>query len=161
MSLEFLDWVFLTDRSSIWQNDPLSPEELQRREEITKKVRVALNALPPLERIVIEKYHFDGQSLSAIARSLGKNTIYVTNLRRRALRRLRKYLADYARQRFGIETKSARCCICYSDYREEIDVLIAAKRPEEPYSVLIREVRERFGLLIRSPQTIKGHARYH
>ncbi len=161
MSVEYLDWVFLTDHRSIWQNEPLTPEEMQRREETAKKVREAMNALPPFERKVVEMYHFDGRSLPAIGRALGKNASCVTNAHRRALRSLRKHLADYAGRRFGIDTKSTKCCICNSDHREEIDELIAAKRPEEPYSLLIRTVRQLFGLRIRSPHTIKGHAKYH
>jgi hypothetical protein len=161
MQLRFLDWVFLTDSRSIWQSEPLTPEESRVREEVVEKVQEALKSLPPTERRVIEMYHFDGQSFSAIARSLGKSTTYVTNMRRRAMRSLRKHLAQYARDRFGIEMRESNCCICNSGHREEIDELIAAKRHEEPYSVLIRTVRRRFGLLIKSPQTIKGHAKYH
>lgn len=161
MSLSYQDWIYLTDCRALWQEAPKSPEEQQQRDQLVKAVRDAVAQLTQEERAVIELYHFDGISSAAIARRMGKSSKSVLNVKRRALRRLRGLLAEFAEERFGIDRKRSGCCICRSRESERIEELIAAKKPEEPYSVLIRAIKVRFGVRIVSPQTIIGHTKYH
>lgn len=161
MSIDFLDWIYDTNRNAIWQQRPQSPADAKASERTAAEVRNALAQLSALERRVIEMYHFDGRSIRSIAATLRKRPSTITNLHRCALKKLRKLLAEYAHDRYAIAPERSTCCICLSQHRQAIDDLIKRKRPEEPYGPLIREIRERFDLRIVSPQTILGHMKYH
>ena len=161
MKFELLNWIYLTKCDPLWQQHELTRDELLRQKKIAAAVRQAVATLTVRERFVIEKRYFEGAAFALIAAELGKSEAAVVNLHRRALRRLQKLLADFARDHYGITTVSKCCCICNSSHRAEIDEIIRAKKPEEPYRVVIAEIKARFGIRIKSPQTIIGHLKYH
>ena len=161
MKIEFIEWIFQTSSQSLWQEQPLTEAERQRRERISKAVREALEKLDATERLIVERHHFQGETLIGIARQLNRKPGAIVNSHRRALRMLCKHLSKFAATEFGIRDEKSECCICSCPEREAVDTLIAAKKPEQPYGLLMRQLREQFGLEIRSPQTIIGHRKYH
>lgn len=161
MDSELYEWIFQSSTKSLWQEEPLNEAEQKRRERVAVAVREALGKLDTVERVVIERYHFEGESFAQIAAHLKRKQGAIVNCHRRALRSLRKHLAQFVVQEFGIRQTQPKCVICRSPERRQVEALIAAKAPEEPYGTLMRRIREQFGLQIRSPQTIVGHQKYH
>lgn len=160
MTIRIFDWIYLTHKIPLWQTE-ITGEEQLRRQELADKFREALDELTAMERVTIERHDFEGQSLVNIAAELGWSCSRVQAARRRALRRLRKVLAPYVQERFGVSLPSTDCPICASPFRRDAERIIAARRREEPYSQVIARLRHDFKIAIISPKTIIGHLKYH
>jgi hypothetical protein len=160
MTIRMFDWFYLTHKTPLWQ-DETSAEGQLRRQELASKVREALDELTAAERVAIERHDFEGLSLVSIAAELGCSCSRVTVARRRALRRLRKVLAPFVQERFGVSLPSPDCPICASPFCREAEKIIAAREREEPYSKVISQLRRDFKIAIISPKTIIGHVKYH
>ena len=160
MTIRIFDWIYLTHKTSLW-HDETSAEEQVRRQELANKVREALDELTAVERIAIERHDFEGLSLVSIAAELGWPYSRVQVARRRALRRLRKLLAPFVQERFGVFLPSPDCPICASPFRLDAERIIAARKREEPYSKVISQLRHDFKIAIISPKTVIGHTKYH
>lgn len=70
-------------------------EERIVREDEARLVRDAILALPEQDRVVLSLYHFEELKLKEIAEVLGVTESRVSQIRTRALGRLREELADY------------------------------------------------------------------
>jgi hypothetical protein len=160
MTIQIFDWIYLTHKIPLWQ-DETSVEGHLHRQELAGKVREALDELTDVERLIIERHDFEGLSLPNMAAELGWPCSKVQATRRRALRRLRKVLAPFVQERFGVSPPSNDCSICASPFRRDADRIIAARVREEPYSKVIRRLRHDFKIAIISPKTIIGHVKYH
>jgi hypothetical protein len=161
MKTALLDWIYETDNPALWTQRETAEEECRRRDRLTAEVRQALQRLGPLQRQVVEQYYYHGNSLSEIGRALGKSSPRVYSIYQQALRRLRRWLTPLVRTEFGVEPVEPVCCICCSSHRRAIEQILRRKRPDQPYSEVMRLIRRRYGLKIPSPQTIKGHLKYH
>ena len=160
MTIRMFDWIYLTHKTPLWQ-DEITAEERLRRQELANKVREALDELTVVERVTIERHDFEGLSLMNIAAELGWPCSRVQATRRRALRRLRKVLAPFVQERFGVLLPSTDCPICASRFRRDAETIIAARKREESYSKVISQLRHNFKIAIISPKTIIGHVKYH
>jgi hypothetical protein len=160
MTIRMFDWIYLTHKTPLWQ-DEITAEERLRLQELANKVREALDELTAVERVTIERHDFEGLSLVNIAAELGWPCSRVQATRRRALRRLRKVLAPYVQERFGVLLPSTDCPICASQFRRDAETIIAARKREESYSKVISQLRHDFNIAIISPKTIIGHVKYH
>jgi hypothetical protein len=160
MTIRMFDWIYLTHKTPLWQGETTAEEQL-RRQELENKVRKALDELTVVERAAIERHDFEGLSLVSIATDLGWSCSRVQAARRRALRRLRKVLAPFVQERFGVSPPSTDCPICANPFRRDAERIIAARKREEPYSKVISKLRHDFGIVIISPKTIIGHMKYH
>jgi hypothetical protein len=160
MTIRIFDWIYLTHKISLWQDETTAEEQLCRQE-LENKVRKALDELSVVERIAIERHDFEGLSLVSIAAELGWSCSRVQIARSRALRRLRKVLAPFVQERFGVSPPSPDCPICASPFRQDAERIIAARKREEPYSIVIFQLRHDFEIIIISPKTIIGHIKYH
>lgn len=160
MTVRIFDWIYLTHKTLLWHSE-ISEEEQVRLQELLGKVREALDELTTAERITIERHDFEGLPLARIAAELEWPSSKVQVVRRRALRRLRKLLAPFVEERFGVCLPSTDCPICASPFRREAERIIAARNREEPYSKVISELRRSFEIAIISPKTIIGHMKYH
>ena len=137
-------------------------EEKARTEEIQQAVSEAIERLDEDEREYIRRIYFLGQTTSEIARLTGRAKHRLEGLHRRAHRRLKKELAPTAARLFGYEpTLHPGCPLCESEYRHEIDQLIASRDPTETWRPVIRQIQERFGIRVSSAQMLVGHWRYH
>jgi hypothetical protein len=160
MTIRMFDWIYLTHKAPLWRTETTAEEQVLRQE-LASKVREALDELTAVERVAIERHDFEGLSLVNIAAELGWPCSRVQATRRRGLRRLRKVLAPFVHERFGVSLLSTDCPICASPFRRDAERIIAARKPDEPYSKVISQLRHDFKIAIISPKTIIGHIKYH
>jgi len=136
------------------------PEPVNVR--IIDAVRSALKRLSSAEREFIELYYFRGCSLREIAAILHKRATRMPGLHRRALNKLKRELASFVREEFGIDTATGmNCLLCNSPHRMEIDRLILAKPERETWKRIIRILKNEFNIEITTPQILIGHLKYH
>jgi RNA polymerase sigma factor (sigma-70 family) len=167
--IRYLDWVAelygyadadIEERTLEGSAD--SKESLERAELINREVRKALDRLPPVEKRFVELFYFEFRSYQEIARILNKRIHKLETFHQRALGKLRILLTDFVREQFKFELpKETNCVICNSPFRRELDELIRGKKEEETYSRLIRIFRQRYGINVKTPQTIIGHKKKH
>jgi IS30 family transposase len=133
-----------------------------RNERIIAAVREAVARLSPLEREFIERYYFCGQSCASIASALNKKEKRIEAIRRQAVIKLRKYLAGFVRKQFRIEVETGPDCpICNSPCKAEIDRLIKNKKKKETWKKIIKMLKEDYSVIIRTPQILISHQKYH
>lgn len=132
-----------------------------KSQQINDAVRAALMRLAADEKEIVERYYFIGSPLSEIAADFEISVAAAYRRLRAAMRRLRVFLSPFVRECFQVETKAVSCLICESPHRAAIEELIAARKPDEPYRTIHREIRRRFGIRIVSWMTIVGHQNYH
>ena len=156
--LAFLDWIYEVARKGVF--GPHEKSDVQK--EIIGKVRDAVDKLSPVERDFVQMYWFEGRSLRELLELLGRRLHNLDGINRRILRKLKRILSEYVAVRFGIiEQNNSDCIICNHPDRREIDLLLIAKKPDETYRPIYRQLRSRFGLRISTPQILIGHIKYH
>lgn len=160
MTIRMFDWIYQTHKTHLWQSETTT-EGKTLQQEVANKVREALDELTDMERITIVRHDFEGLSFAKIAAELEWPCAKVQVVRRRALRRLRKVLAPYVKERFGVSLPSLDCPICVSPFRREAENIIVKRKREESYSKVISQLRLDFNITIISPKTIIGHMKYH
>jgi IS30 family transposase len=129
---------------------------------VVKAVREALAKLPALEREIIYRFYFDGESFYMIAKALGRRTGRIRELHRRALIKLRKYLSAFVRENYGLKIRTGRACpLCQSPFKNAIDHLIREKKKDETWRGIIRDLLKIYGIKIKSPATLIRHRKYH
>ena len=137
-------------------------ERSEREELIDRQVRAAVEKLLPTEKQFVELFYFQVRSYQEIAGIMKKKTHKLQRLHQRALRRLRILLAGFVEKQFKLKLpKETNCVICESPFREELNELIKNKKEEETYSRLIKIFRQRYGINVKTPQTIIGHEKKH
>ena len=139
-----------------------SKESLERAELINREVRKALERLPPVEKRFVELFYFEFRSYQEIARILNKRIHKLETFHQRALGKLRILLTDFVKEQFKFELpQKTDCMICNSPFRRELEELIRSKKEEETYSRLIKIFRQKYGICVKTPQTIIGHKKKH
>lgn len=131
-------------------------------DEIVMAVTRALETLSEEEAAMIRRFHFQGLSYQEISRITGREIYRLDALHRRAMRKLtvglRPLVEESCRRDHFPKTG---CPLCSHPAREEIDRLIHSKRREETWKRMIRILRKKYALPIRSPQLLIGHLKYH
>ena len=154
----YLDWIYEVGRTKLFAEIGPTPSQNQ----IIEKVREAVSALPESEQEFVRLYWFEGHSLAELSKLLGRRQHKLDGLNRRILRKLRSRLADYVRESFGVDTSESReCVICSHPHRVEIDQILSTKTEQETFRRIYRELSERLGLRISTPQILLGHMKYH
>lgn len=139
-----------------------SDEDIARQRLLRRLVQTALGRLTQNEREFIEQFYLRGVDYGELVRRSGRTFHNLSSLHRRALRRLRKELAGPVRQLYGIElAPSPKCTICQSCHRREIDRLLQTRDRTQPWPPIMRQIRSRYKVVIKSPQTIISHERFH
>ena len=137
-------------------------ERSERAELIDREVRAAVEKLARPERQFVELFYFELRTYQQIAGIMKKKTHKLQRLHQRALDRLQMFLADFVKEQFKLEPRQKRdCIICSSPFRKELEELIRGKKEEETYSRLIGVLRKKYGIEVRTPQTIIGHRKKH
>jgi hypothetical protein len=130
--------------------------------DINRAVREALGKLGEAEREFIERFYFQGMSYRNLSEGTGRSRHKLEALHYRAVRALRSLLAEFVRERFGIEPQdSPDCPICRSAQREAIDSIIQTRDPAATWRPVISRIRDEFGVVLTTPQTLIGHEKYH
>jgi hypothetical protein len=131
--------------------------------EIDKRVKRALAELSENEREFIVHFYFMGQTEQQIAKATGRTVVRLHTLHGRAVRKLRRSLGGFVAEWFGLEVdgQASGCPVCESEFAAEIDRIIANRDRKATWRPVMRQIHERFGIQIRSPQVLIGHERYH
>ncbi len=173
--ITYQDWIVEIGRDPSRPPAPEQPDEIPDRtareepgqtdprlDSIRSQVQKAMNALTESEQGFLIDFYFLGESYESMAARQGRAVYKLEALHQRALRKLRKSLAGLASREYGIRVeKHPRCPVCSSPHRAEIDRVIRSRKEHENWGTIMRRVRDRFGVEIRSPQTIIGHLKYH
>lgn len=139
------------------QSDLIKPDQ-----EVISEVRAALEKLEPQESEFIESYYFQGKTYREIAKIQDRRISRIEGLHRRSLAKLKKYLARFVKERFDIKVEIGRdCIICNSPHKGKINKLIIIKKKEETWKNIIRILRDKYQLQIKTPQILIGHQKYH
>jgi len=142
--------------------EPLTDREKRDRDSVCHAVQDALAVLDENERHFITLHYYLGWTIRRISERSGRSVNRLAGLHRRALRRLRRELAEFAETRFRFNLDPEQSCpICTSPYRGKIDRLIADRDPDATWAPLMKCIRDRFGITVGSPQLLIGHERYH
>ena len=129
---------------------------------VRERVGEALDCLNEQEREFIFLFHFQGKSYRSISESSGRPIHRLETLHRRALMKLKRDLAAWVEETYNIPNpKNPRCPVCNSSDRQAIDQVIAERDRRKNWKPVLDQLRERFGLSIRSPQSLIGHEKYH
>lgn len=161
MSVKFgnYDWVFQTRQKGLWEQG----EKSERQYKIIERVQKELKKLPRKEREIIEMYWTEGLSLNEIAQRQGRETHKMEGLYKQIMCKLRIRLIDFVEDEFSLEISSVRdkCPICDHPKLEQINSMLAKKKPRDTLKKYIKILKDRYGIIIKTPQTIIGHLKYH
>ncbi len=102
LSLENLaDTAVDGNSEKLWEmadDDPtIDPDSVAQKEMVRTKLEEAVDALPDRERIIVRLYYLKSKSLKSIGKSLGISESRASQLRHRAIRRLRTALTSELR----------------------------------------------------------------
>ena len=149
------------DPACLKQTQRASPK-MEYNQKIIKEVRAAAEKLSPKEKEFIERYYFRGESYRDISNYFNKKINRLENIHRRAITRLKRLLADFVKDEFGIKVKKTFICpICLSPYRDNIDALIRQKKKSDTWKKIIKTAKTEFNIEIRTPQILISHQKYH
>lgn len=138
------------------------PDDDTETQTIREAVEAAVGQLDAEEREFVRCFYFMGWTTGEIAEATGREEYRVVAMHDRVVRRLRACLGPFVRERYGIGGRRGKLCpICAAGRRDKAEQVIARKRPEETWGPVMRELRERFGIAVGSPQTLISHWRYH
>ncbi|HLG94251.1 MAG TPA: sigma factor-like helix-turn-helix DNA-binding protein [candidate division Zixibacteria bacterium] len=107
-------------------------------------VRGALSRLSPVEREVVERFHFCSESCAEIGARQKIPEIRVSRILKQALRKLKLTLGPFAQKRFGIPAEAKTCRICLSEKRKAIEKLLKTKIREETWKRILRKLKTEF-----------------
>ncbi len=139
-----------------------SESEKHSAEEIREAVERAVDALSEEERLLIIRYYFMGDSYGELTHMTGRAVYKLAAVHGRAVRKLRSRLAGFVRKRFGIQpVELPDCIVCQSSFRDEIDRLIAARDQGRSWKPVIKALKKRYSIAIKTPQILIGHEKYH
>jgi hypothetical protein len=137
-------------------------EEREKASEIRSRVREALERVSVQEQEFIVQFYFMGKSYREISEQSGRPIYKLEALHKRAVKKLKKELGGFVRERFGVETESdADCLICRSPHVAEINRLISQRDKTATWRPIIKILRDKYGLKVSSPQVLIGHEKYH
>ena len=128
---------------------------------IARVTRDALRTLDDTERKVIELYHFMGLSPSELARELGVGVKRAMSALRSAEIRMREQLRAFAQEKWNVGVADNSCAICAHPDCEKADVFIRDKKSSETWGEVITRLRDELGIVVRTPQALIGHRKYH
>ena len=76
-------------------DDPsIDPDQVAQQTMVKTKLQEAVSNLPERERIIVQLYYIESRSLKSIGKALGISESRASQLRQRALRRLRAALNE-------------------------------------------------------------------
>jgi hypothetical protein len=159
----YRDWIVRYGADPcLVRREPAQVDPVVANAEIVRAVRAALEKLPPFQKELIERYYFLGSSCIELASDCNLKVSEVQAYLGQAVKSLKKSLNSFVRKKFGLVTDRIRDCpVCSSPFRESIDRLILARKPNETWKNIIRILKRDFGVFINTPQVLIGHKKYH
>lgn len=146
----------------ILKDSSQSAKESEINASLNRRVRKAVERLSSDEKQFVQLFYFEFKNYQEISRKLKKKTHKLERIHHRALGKLRILLADFVQERFKLEIpEDTDCIICKSPLRRELNELIRKKAEDETYSRLIKILKQKYGIVVKTPQVIIGHVRKH
>lgn len=161
MTIRYNNKIAETAPNDVWIDKTVKAVCAAKRERIEQAVLSALSTLSADDQHIVRRCYFDGVSLSQIAGERGVSVESLTARHKRALLRLRRLLRSFVELEYGVSKQNAKCVICSSPHRTEIDRILDRHIDGERYREEMRDIKRRFGVAIVSVMTIIGHRKYH
>ncbi len=137
-------------------------EKIKKDVELENNVNKALSKLDDIERKFILYFYFDCFTYEKIGSLLKKRKDKLQRIHQSALDKLKFILKDYVEKRFRLKLDEKNdCIICQSPFRNDLDMIIQSKRKEETWKRIIKILKDKYNLKIKTPQTIIGHMKKH
>ncbi|RKX21862.1 MAG: hypothetical protein DRP35_03320 [Candidatus Zixiibacteriota bacterium] len=137
-------------------------EKQKKIEKLKKTVKVALEKLSVNEREFIIHFYYMGKTYREISEKSNKEIYRLETVHKRALKKLKKELAGFVAQEYGLKTKlNNKCIICQSDFCNQINQIISNRDKKKTWKPVLEEIESKFSLKIKSPQILIGHEKYH
>lgn len=137
-------------------------EKIKKDVELETKVNQALAKLDDIERKFIIYFYFDCFTYEKIVSLLKKRKDKLQRIHQSALDKLKLILKDYVEKRYKLKVDDKNdCIICQSPYRNELDGIIKGKRKEETWKRIIKILKNKYNLKIKTPQILIGHLKRH
>ncbi|HEU4437361.1 MAG TPA: sigma factor-like helix-turn-helix DNA-binding protein, partial [candidate division Zixibacteria bacterium] len=127
---------------------------------VIQAVRGALSRLSTMEREVVERFHFCGESSAEIGTILKIPELRASCILGAAQRKLKRMLGSFVQKHYGIPVKTEKCPICRSENREDIEKLLKTKTKEETWKRILRKLRTEFQVCI-SARNLSRHWEEH
>ena len=167
--LIFINWIadsgLALDKSAFFPLDEAELERINKRTEMLQRlVSEALGRLSEEEKEFVERFYYIGQGYREISEKSGRTIHKLEAVHKRALRKLKKELTPMVKELYDLDIKKKdeqTCPLCRSPYREEIDRLICCRDKKSTWRPIIKILREKYGILINTPQILVGHEKYH
>ena len=157
------NWQVYAAPANIGANEPVGGiKETQSDSSVEEAVTIALNKLAPREKEFVIRYFFQGETYCQIADALKISEKRIGGLHERAIRKLKKSLSEFVKTRYGIHVSSSSDCpICLSSDRPKIEKSIRNKKRSGTWKSIIRSIKRRYKIDIRTPQIVISHEKYH
>jgi hypothetical protein len=141
----------------------LPPDSGVRLIRMREHVRLAITELDENEQEFVARFYYMGETYRQMAEASGRKIYSLEALHRRALKKLRKALAEFVESEFGVALEKPRkpCVICDSAHRTQIDALIGARPPDATWRSVMRAIAVEYGIRVATPQMLIGHQKYH
>lgn len=156
------DFISLDHPAAVLSDAEATAARIERRELICRSVTEALNSLDDDEREFVIRFHFMGESYRRLAEKSGRNIHKLEALHKRSLRKLKKQLAGFVHETFGLDSETIPDCpICRSPFAAELDEIIRNRDRTATWHPVLTLLKTRYNLSISSPQLLIGHEKYH
>ncbi|MBN1213535.1 MAG: sigma-70 family RNA polymerase sigma factor [candidate division Zixibacteria bacterium] len=167
ISLEDIKDGFLPDGSVPPRDEKEALRQARRRSFIGEQVAWALDKLTADEKEFVERFYYSGQGYREISEKSGRAVYKLEALHKRAVRKLKRELAPVVKQLYNLDivppetSATITCPICNSPSRKDIDKLIAGRDEKGTWRPIIKILKDKYGLKIKTPQVLIGHEKYH
>ena len=137
-------------------------EKQKKIEKLKKAVKKAMDKLPVNEREFIVLFYYMGKTYREISEKSNKGIYRLEAIHKRALKKLKKELAGFVAQEYGLKTElNNKCIICQSDFCNQINEIISKRDKRKTWKPVLEKIESEFSLKIKSPQILIGHEKYH
>lgn len=159
------EFVSIEDLPVIWQNDKNSFESSKNAEQqriIENAVNDALKKLSENEREFIIRYYYMGENYNQISEKTNREIYKLAAMHKRAVIKLKTALKAFVMKNYGIKSaQNKECIICCSEHKDQINELIKKRDRRRTWSPIIKQLKKEFGIIIKTPQILIGHEKYH
>ena len=167
ITLDELKEKLVSNGSLSLRDEKVLLQQARRRAYISAGVARALDKLSPDEKEFVERFYYSGQSYREISEKSGRAVYKLEAVHKRAIRKLRRELAPLVKELYNFDSETTRgttsrnCPLCNSPFKKDIDKLIGARDKKATWRPVIKILKEKYGLKIKTPQVLIGHEKYH
>lgn len=137
-------------------------EKQKKTERLKKAMKKAMDKLPVNEREFIVLFYYMGKTYREISEKSNKEIYRLEAIHNRAIKKLKKELAGFVALEYGLNAESDnKCIICRSEFCNQINQILSQRDKRKTWKPVLKEIKSKFSLKIKSPQILIGHEKYH